>query len=369
VNTFAPFLRAQVAALLPQPVNFREGVALEIEGFDEFETGLTDASDVAPAKDSAARAQHKKEIENLAVKIIKSNNSGNDPIFGVRVEGHADIAKRGAPISAATRKQIEDQISSERGVAGLNELLNAILRKSGNDFALVAKIARNSKSFGLGTQQLKVKNASTEPQFKKNRRVVFIARKVTFVPRPPVAPPSPSSTIEDRFAVRLINAGNLTVTIGRVAQSFNLSAVLEITDKVEKKKARFDVLATGGGLASSPTKLGGSIISSPGAFVPFKTFRLLSGPGARGVAPLINLKSFEGGVTVFVDPSSSKGGTQSDGGTLSFSFDALEAAGANTLPPIVRVPSGNDSVNTPGVGSPQVLPVGVMRMAGEPSTL
>lgn len=369
MNFFAPFLRAQIATLLPQPVDFREGVELEIEGFDEFETGLTDASDVSPRKDSPARAQHKKEIEELAVKIIKSNNSGNDPIFGVRVEGHADIAKRGAPISAAARKQIEDQISSERGVGGLNELLNAIMRKSGNDLALVAKIARNSKSFGLGTQQLKEKNATTEAQFKKNRRGVFIAKKVTLVPRPPVAPPSPSSAIEDRFAVRLVNAGNLTVTIGLVAQSFNLSAVLEVTDKVEKKKARFDVLATGGGLASSPTRFGGSVTFAPGPFVPFKTFRLLSGPGARGVASLINLKSFEGGVTVFVDASASKGGTQSDGGTLSFSFDALEAAGANTLPPIVRVPSGNGSLNTPGGASPQVLPAGLMRMAGAPSNL
>lgn len=364
---FPPLLRAQVARRLPQPVNFRENVALEIEGFDEFETGLVDVSDISPQKDSAARAQHKKEIEELAVKIIKSNTT-NDPIFGVRVEGHADIAKRGAPISAAARKQIEDQISSERAVGGLNELLNAIMRNSGSDVALVAKIVRNSKPSGLGTRELKEKNATTVAQFKKNRRVVFIARQATFVPPPPVTPP-PTSIIEDRFEVRLVNAGNFTVTIGLVAQSFNLSAVLEITDKVEKKRARFDVLASGFGLASSPTKLGGSITFVPGRFVPFKTFRLLSGPGGRGLAPIINLKSFEGGVTVFVDAGASKGGAQTNGGTLTFSFDALEAAGANTIPPVVKVPSGNGSLNTPGVSSPQVLPLGRMTMAGAPSNL
>lgn len=365
----ASLLRAQLVRQLPQPVNFRENLALEIEGFDEFETGLTDVSDISPRKDSPTRAEHRKEIEELAVKIIKSNGIGNDPIFGVRVEGHADIAKRGAPISASARKQIEDQISAERGVGGLNELLNAVMRRSGNDLAIVAKIARNSKSVGLGTRQLKEKNATNDTQFKRNRRVVFIARQATLVPPPREAPPSPSSTIEDRFEVRLVNAGNFTVTIGAVAQSFSLSGVLEITDKVEKKKARFDVLATGGGVASSPTKLGGSVTFAPGPLVPFKTFRLLSGPGGRGVAPLINLNSFEGDVTVFVDASASKGGTQSDGGTLSFSFDALAKAGANTIPSIVRIPSGNGSVNTPGASSPQVLPFGLMRMAGAPSKL
>ena len=113
MSFFVPLLRAQLALQLPQPVNFRENVALEIEGFDEFETGVADVSDISPRKDSPARAQHKKEIEELAVKIIKSNST-NDPIFGVRVEGHADIAKRGAPISAAARKQIDQLRAGSR---------------------------------------------------------------------------------------------------------------------------------------------------------------------------------------------------------------------------------------------------------------
>jgi hypothetical protein len=48
-----------------------------------------------------------------------------------------------------------------------------------------------------------------------------------------------------------------------------------------------------------------------------------------GNAAIINLNSFEGAMTVFIDPGASPGPVSS-GGTLSFSFDALEAAGVNT---------------------------------------
>src|ERR1019366_2353952 len=109
----------------------------------------------------------------LAVRIIKSNQT-NDPIFGFRVEGHADVART---IPVDQRTQFENEISDERAENGFKLLVEAIRRKSGNE-ALAQKILSNSKAFGLGTQQLKVPNAINEQQFQQNRRVVFIIRQV-----------------------------------------------------------------------------------------------------------------------------------------------------------------------------------------------
>jgi hypothetical protein len=91
--------------------------------------------------------------------------------------------------------------------------------------------------------------------------------------------------------------------------------------------------------------------------VKFKIFRLLGRNAAT-----INLNSFEGRLTVFVDPGASPGGVQSRGGTLSFSFDALEAAGVNTQPTVIRVPSGDSSLSAPSAGAGDVLPLGNIGM-------
>lgn len=86
---FTPFLRAQLANRLPQPVNFRVREALEIDRFSEF---ITDISQ-----------QQKDEINTLALEIVKSNST-NDPIFEFRVEGHADIARTIPPQSRDSLK-------------------------------------------------------------------------------------------------------------------------------------------------------------------------------------------------------------------------------------------------------------------------
>jgi hypothetical protein len=155
-----------------------------------------------------------------------------------------------------------------------------------------------------------------------------------------------------------VNVGAL-----HVLESLTVSVTLEITDSVDKKRANFHVLATGGGFGAGPGKVGGSITFTPGPAVPFKTFRLL-GPGTAS----INLKSFEGKVTVFVDGGGGAGPV-SRGGTLSFSFDALESAGANTQPTIITVPSGSGSLTTPTIAAGDVLPLGAMSMIGEPVSL
>jgi outer membrane protein OmpA-like peptidoglycan-associated protein len=340
---FIPFLRADVARRLPQVVNFREEQALELDNFPEFVTDL--------------QPSHKQAIDDLALQIVRSNQTAN-PIFEFRVEGFADIART---IPLAQRKQFEDEVSSERAENGFVLLLAALKRQGGEDFA--KKIAKGSKAFGLGSQRLKVPNATTEAQFRKNRRVVFIVRKVTVIPPPPEPAPPPSSVVEDRFTVRLIRGGSVNVGALHVLESLTVSVTLEITDSVEKKRANFNVLATGGGFGAGPGKIGGSITLTPGRAVPFKVFRLL-GPGA----PAINLKSFEGKVTVFVDGGGGVG-PKSQGGTLSFSFDALESAGANTQPTIVTVPGGGASLTTPTIGAGDVLPLGGMTMIGEPVSL
>lgn len=334
---FIPFLRAQLANRLSTPVNFRESVALELDGFPEF------VSDIS--------AIHLKAIDDLALQIVKSNST-KDPIFAFRVEGHADIART---IPAGQRQQFENEISSERAENAFNLLVAALKKNGGEDFA--QKMAKKSNAFGLGTQHLKVPNATSEPQFRKNRRVVFIIRQVTFLPPIPEPPAPPTSIVEERFSVRLVNSANLTIGFLNLLESFSLLAELEIIDLIDKKKARFNVAATGAGSSFGPTKVGGQLVFSPGPPVKFKIFRLLG----RNAA-IVNLNSFEGRVTIFVDAGASPGGVQSRGGTLSFSFDALEAAGVNTQPTVIQLPSGDSSFSAPSVGAGDVLPLGNIGM-------
>jgi hypothetical protein len=330
---------------MPTPINFRERTARELDGFSEFAVNVT--------------PDQQDKIEELAVEIIKSNNTA-DPIFAVRVEGFADIVRNPNIRDERERRLTEKEVSTQRAENGLNLLVQALEKKGGK--AIAQRIAKGSKAFGMGTQGLRVPNATTEDQMKKNRRVVFIVRQVTFLPPPPEPPPPPSSVIENRFSVKLVRAANLTVGALHALESFTLVATLEITDSVQKKKAEFVVTATGGGFGGGPTKVGGSLTFTPGPPVPFKTFRLL-GPTAQN----IDLGSFVGAVTVFVDGGGGVG-PATQGGTLSFSFDALESAGANTQPRVIRLPGGN-SVAAPGIAAGDVLPLGRMTMKGTPTNL
>ena len=342
---FLPFLRPQLAGRLATPTNFRESEALELDSFPEF------VSDISPQQQAA--------IDDLAVRIIKSNNT-NDPIFAFRTEGHADIART---IPAGGRKQFEQEISNERAENAFKLLVDALNRKGGPDIA--RRISKNSKAFGLGSSRLKIPNAFSEPQFRKNRRVVFVLRQVTMIPPLPEPEPPPKSVIEDRFTARLVKSANLTVGALKVIESFTFTGTLEIVDKIDKKRANFNVLATGVGLGVGPTKIGGSIVFNPGSAVPFKTFRLLGAGAAK-----IDLNSFVGQVTVFVDGGGGAGPSPTTkGGTLSFSFDALEAAGANTQPTIIRLSGGNDSLSAPSLSLGDVLPIGRMTMIGTPTDL
>ena len=345
---FIPFLRAQVASQLPQPVNFRVRQALEIQRFSEFVT------DISPTQQGA--------IDNLAREIVRSSTT-NDPIFAFRVEGHADIART---IPAGQRTQFENEISEERAENGFN-LLVAALEKHGGK-ALAQKIAQKSTKFGLGTQRLKIPNATTLDQFEQNRRVVFFVQEVTFIQPGPPPPPPPTSVIEDRFTVQLVKSATVTKTftpslkvIDLGLEAIVLAATLEIVDTIDKKRATFNVFSGGVGASIGPPQLpaGGQIVFSPGPPVKFKIFRLL---GRNAV--VITLNSFVGAVTVFINAGASPGGKQSAGGAMSFSFDALEAAGVNTQPTLILVPSGSSSVSTPTVGGGDVLPLGRMTMVG-----
>jgi hypothetical protein len=341
--SFIPFLRAQVAQRLPTPVNFREREALELDGFPEYMADVT--------------SEQRKAIDDLATQIIKSNDT-NDPIFEFRVEGFADVARR-IP-NPQERKALEDTISKERALNGFDLLVEALQRKGGD--ALAQKIKQGSRAFGLGSQRLKIPNATTEAQFRRNRRVVFVVRQVTFIPPPPEPPPPPRSVVEDRFSVQLLRAATISVSPSPGIDSLTVAADLQIVDRMEGKRALFKVMATGGGFSVGPTRGGGSLTLSEGPVVNFKTFRLLG----RG-APTINLKSFEGAVSVFVDGGGGAGPV-TRGGTLSFSFDGLEANGANTQPQVIRVPGGNSGLMTPGIAAGAVT-VGLMRMVGTPVTL
>lgn len=336
-----PFLRAQIARRMPTPINFREREALELDGFPEYITEVT--------------PEQFKKIDDLATQIVKSNDT-NDPIFEFRVEGFADVARRIG--DRKERKWFEDNISNERAQNGFDLLIEALKRKG--DDALAQKIKKGSKAFGLGSQRLKVPNASTEAQFRRNRRVVFIVRQVTFIPPPPEPPPPPSSVVEDRFSVQLLRAAIVTVTVSPGVESVTVAVSLNCVDRIDKKAAVFNVFATGLGIGGGPTP-GGISFTRQGQPVPFKTFRLL-GRLARGVPP-ISLESFVGSVTVFIDVSGGMG-PLTEGGTLSFSFNGLESNGVNTQPGVIRVPGGN-SVMTPGLSAPTVVH-GRMQMVGKP---
>lgn len=331
--------RPRVLAKLPIPVNFRERQALELDGFPEY------IAQLAPGQLQA--------IDVLAGEIVRSNDT-NDPIFEFRVEGHADVARR--ITDKAERKWFEDNISQERADNAFDLLVEELKRRGGE--ALAKKIAKGSKAFGLGTQNLKVPNATTETQFRLNRRVVFIVREVTFIPRPDPLPPPPS-VVEDRFRVRLINAGVITVGITVGTESVTVTGTISITDIIDKKSAQFNFTATGGGLGLGLTKLGGSVSLSSGDEVGFKIFRLAS--------TAISLSSIEGLVTVFVDPSGSAGPV-SAGGKLTFSFDALEDNGANTMPQLIAVPAGKSSFSGASIDSPAVT-IGRLTMMGTPANL
>lgn len=326
---------------LPTPVNGRERMALELDGFSEYATEVT--------------AEQRNAIDALAVDIIKSNAT-NDPIYEFRVEGFADVARR-IP-GPKERKAVEDRVSSQRALNAFNFLVDALNRKGGH--AIAERVSKGSRWLGLGTQRLKIPNATTEAQFRRNRRVVFIFRQITFIPPLPEPPKPPSSVIEDRFSVRLLRAATFTVSPVPPIDSFSVGADLQIIDAIDKKLAVFKVIATGAGLSVGPFRGGGGLTITEGPFVKFKTFRLLG----RG-APNIDLKSFEGRITVFVDGGGGAG-TEVKGGTLSFSFDALEANGANTQPTVIRVPGGKSSVMTPGISAGAVA-MGYMRMVGTPS--
>lgn len=344
MNRLTHFLHAQAIGKLPTPVNFRERAALELDGFPEYESDLTPAQ--------------LQKIDALAREIVRSNDT-NDPIFEFRVEGHADIARRIS--NPAERRAQEQTISEQRAANGFNLLVKAIKKNGGEQLA--EKIARGSAAFGLGSTRLKVPRASTEAQFRMNRRVVFIVRQVTFIPPPPPPPPAPTSIIEDRFSVQLIKGGIVTVSIPEIPgpESATVEATVQIVDSVDKKVANFNVTTTGLGFGGGPTPIGGSLLLNKGPVVPFKTFRLL-GAGSR----TIDLNSFEGKVTVFIDIN---GGAfnVTRGGTLNFSFDALEANGANHMPTVIPVPAGNGGLSAPGISAGDVT-VGRMTMIGSPES-
>ncbi|MFM0205609.1 hypothetical protein PQR53_38005 [Paraburkholderia fungorum] len=338
---FTPLLRAQVARRMPTPVNFRERAALELDGFAEYSEDVTSEQFFA--------------IDNLAAQIVKSNDTA-DPIYEFRVEGFADVARRYA--DPQERKAREQKVSEDRAKNGFDLLVEALERKGGEAFA--QKIKKGSTWFGLGTKSLKVPNASTEAQFRRNRRVVFIVRQVTFIPPPPEPPEPPRSVVEDRFSVQLLRTGSGTLTVSPGIESHTLAATVQIVDGLEKKAALFNVYATGVGVGGGPWPVGGSLTTGPGPVVNFKTFRLLG----RG-APTISLKSFEGMVTVFVDIGGGLG-PLTKGGTLSFSFDGLQSNGANTMPQVIRVPAGgNSTVMAPGLSAGDVA-LGRISMVGAP---
>ena len=340
---FVPFLRADVLRRLPTPVNFRERIALELDGFSEY------ASEVSP--------EQQQKIEDLAAEIVKSNDT-SDPIFEFRVEGHADIARRFS--DPVERRFQEENVSNDRAQTGL-ELLRDALKKKGGD-ALAQKIVKGSRAFGLGTRDLRVPNASTEAEFKRNRRVVFVIRQVTFIPAPPEPPEPPKSIVEDRFSAQLIRSATFSGSPVTGVEVLLLKATIEIVDRIDKKRVRFDVSTVGGGVSFGPFKGGGSVTLGAGPVKNFKTFRLLG----RG-AGVIDLKSFEGAVTVFIDINAGVA-TKTKGGTLRFSFDALEANGANTQPTIIELPGADDSsAAVPGISFGDVT-TGRMSMSGTPQS-
>ena len=331
-----PIVRGQLRSQLPTPVNFRERQALELEDFPEYVADMTLAQ--------------RQAIETLAIEIIRSNDT-NDPIFEFRVEGHADIARRIA--NPAERKWFEDNISSERAQNAFDLLADALKRRGGD--ALAQKITRGSKSFGLGTQNLKIPNASTEAEFRKNRRVVIIVRQVTFIPPPPPPPPPPSSIIEDRFTVQLVRSG--VVCVGDFGvESTTVIATLAIRDKIDHKKAEFSVHATGGGFGGGPIPVSGTVTTDAGAEVPFKTF--------RRTRDVVDLKAFAGMVTIFVNGGVSLGPV-SKGGALSISFDGLQSNGANTMPSIVPLPGGSSNFSGASIDFGSVA-VGALSIKGDP---
>jgi hypothetical protein len=188
---------------------------------------------------------------------------------------------------------------------------------------------------------------------------------MTYIPPPPEPEPPPLSVIEDRFSVKRMSAlvGTVALTSVGIIEGLHVAATLEIVDHIDRKRAQFSIDATGASFAIGPWPVGGSVICTPGPEVRFETFRLL-GP----CAPTINLQSFEGTFTVFIDGGGGAGPVVR-GGTLSFSFDALESNGADTQPQVIRVPGGDAQLTLPGIAAGAVVPLGQMTMNGKPANL
>ena len=351
-----PLVFAQAGGRMPIPTDFRTLEPIEIFGFPAHQVDLT--------------PEHIRKIEEIAVRIIRSNQ-GNNPIWGVYVEGHADVVRE-AHLQKDARF-LEKNTSDERAEVAFDALIDAIKRKSADE-AFAKRIRAKSARRGMATSKLKNKNARTELERSQNRRVVFYLHQVTFIP-PPAPPPEPAkSVIESRYKVRLLSS--LIASAGvPMAKDFVpsptgyvLQAQLEITDEIDRRKASFSVKALGGGLSMGATPVSGSITVDAGAPVGFKTFRLLGRQGAS-----VKLSNFEGRVTIFMDTSATSGGGtlragQSFGGTLNFSFDALEANGMNTQPSVVRVPGGKWNVGVDGIDIGTVF-IGTMSMDGSEKPL
>ncbi|HJZ93374.1 MAG TPA: hypothetical protein VKE40_21030, partial [Gemmataceae bacterium] len=107
-------------------------------------------------------------LRAIAAEIVRSHDT-QSPVAGVAVIGHADRALK---LRDDKTKQAakEQEVSDARAKNAEEQLLEMIKSMQGGP-RVAAMIHHSAK--GVGATELKIPNAFTEEQFKRNRRVVF----------------------------------------------------------------------------------------------------------------------------------------------------------------------------------------------------
>jgi outer membrane protein OmpA-like peptidoglycan-associated protein len=316
-----------------------------IDGFPEF----------AFTVDTIKDPEVERKLRKLAKRIVASHN-GPDRIIGFEVHGHADQTLRVA--AGAERDRVELEVSRDRA-ENAKELLIKMIEEEGGT-PIIAGIKANAAAAGFGSKHRVFKPATTEPQMRKNRRVEIFLK--TFVPPKPTPPPGPAPKPTPRpkqpWRIQIKNGTVVTVLIpGSEVSSLTITLVVEITDLKRKQKARFRVVATGGGAPSA---------TFPGVPSPVDTQTIMQGKATDFVTTdETSVSAFEGAVEVGMSPGAGVS-VLSAGGQFAFSFRDLEKTGRFTVPPMVVAEGGSSPLQLPQA-SLGGFTTGKLSMQGSPS--
>jgi hypothetical protein len=218
-------------------------------------TGESGSIQDFPEYQHELNAAQKLQLRGIAEKIVFSQRI--NPIAAVAVIGHADRAAR---LQGTARTAKEMDVSQKRAEVGKRELIK-ILQDFPNGKEISAKISANMEVVAKGSSQLIVKNAQTELEMKKNRRVEF--RWARCRPTPTIHPsiefpPRPHPSEEDdpnivfagqRFKSKIIEGVSFTFGLGFIS----LTMVIWDIDNHRLAGYNYDTVNHGAGASPIPS--------------------------------------------------------------------------------------------------------------------